>query len=271
MVKLVVCDLDGTLIGSDEVLSKKAVDMAERLRAENIGFSLATGRSDYLTAGYAGQLGLSIPHITCNGAALVFRGRRLSSRLMPAAPLRDLVTEADALNLSIVYSINGEESVWRDTPWILGFRRRFNRYHRVHQFTDQEWRTLILDKILIYDGKDCGAINIIETRCKALAPAYTFTRYIDHSVEIVNGTVSKAAGLIDLVNALGISIEDVLAIGDHQNDIEMIIHAGYGAAVGNATGDLKAAADYVCGADMVEGVIEAVNHFCFSPVIRPVP
>jgi Cof subfamily protein (haloacid dehalogenase superfamily) len=264
MVKLVVCDIDGTLIEADEILDKKAPELVKRLDAEGIGFSLASGRSDYLVSAYAEQLNLSIPYITCNGAAMVHKGRRLHEKLIPAAPLRKITELADAMGFSIVYSQQGGERVWRETPWILEIRRRYNRYHRVHRFTPEEWENELLDKILIYDDSERGGINIIEKSCKKLFPQFAATRYMDRSVEIVNGGASKASGMIDLAAMLGIGPDAILAIGDHQNDIEMIRAAGQGAAVGNATDAVKAAASYICGEDYFAGVFEAVNHFCFS-------
>jgi Cof subfamily protein (haloacid dehalogenase superfamily) len=264
MVKLVVCDIDGTLIEADEILDKKAHELVECLESEGIGFSLASGRSDYLVSAYAEQLNLSIPYITCNGAALVHKGRRLCEKLVPAAPLREITELADTMGFSVVYSQQGEERVWRETPWILEIRRRYNRYHQVHQFTPEEWEKELLDKLLIYDDSEQGDIGIIEDACKKLFPQFTATRYIDRSVEIVNGGVSKALGVIDLAVMLGISPDKILAIGDHQNDIEMIRAVGQGAAVGNATEELKAAASYICRANYFAGVSEAVNHFCFN-------
>jgi Cof subfamily protein (haloacid dehalogenase superfamily) len=264
MIKLVVCDIDGTLVEADEILDKRAPELVGRLEAEGIGFSLASGRSDYLVSPYADQLNLSIPYITCNGAALVHKGIRLREKLAPAAPLREITELADAMDFSIVYSQRGMERVWRETPWILEIRRRHNRYHQVHQFTPEEWENEFLDKILIYDDSERGDIGIIEGACKKLFPQFTATRYMDRSVEIVNGGASKALGVTDLAAMLGIGPDKILAIGDHQNDIEMLKLVGQGAAVGNATEELKAAASYICGADYFAGVFEAVNHFCFN-------
>jgi Cof subfamily protein (haloacid dehalogenase superfamily) len=264
MVKLVVCDIDGTLIEADEILDKKVPELVKRLETEGIGFSLASGRSDYLVSAYAEQLNLSIPYITCNGAALVHKGRRLSEKLMPAAPLREITELADTMGFSIIYSQKGGERIWRETPWILKMRRRYNRYHQVHQFTPEEWENELLDKILIYDDSEQGDISIIEEGYKKFFPQFTATRYMDCSVEIFNGGASKALGVIELAAMLGIGPDKILAIGDHQNDIEMIRAVGQGAAVGNATDALKAAASYVCRADYFAGVFEAVNHFCFN-------
>jgi Cof subfamily protein (haloacid dehalogenase superfamily) len=257
-----VCSSD--LIEADEILDKKVPELVKRLESEGIGFSLASGRSDYLVRAYAEQLNLSIPYITCNGAVLVHKGRRLSEKLIPAAPLREIMELADTTGFSIVYSQKGGDRIWRETPWILKMRRRYNRYHQVHQFTPEEWENELLDKILIYDDSEQGCINIIEEKCKKLSPQFAAIRYMDQSVEIINGGASKALGVIELAAMLGISADKILAIGDHQNDIEMIQAVGQGAAVGNATEALKVAASYVCRENYFAGVSEAVNHFCFN-------
>lgn len=55
-----------------------------------------------------------------------------------------------------------------------------------------------------------------------------------------------------------------MAIGDNENDLEMLQLAAIGVAVGNATETAKAAADYVCHATNTDGVVEAIEKFCLE-------
>ena len=59
-------------------------------------------------------------------------------------------------------------------------------------------------------------------------------------------------------------MEHVMAIGDNENDLEMLRLAAVGAAVQNATDAAKEAADYVCRASNTDGVIEAIETFCLG-------
>ena len=73
--------------------------------------------------------------------------------------------------------------------------------------------------------------------------------------------VSKATALAALARAMGMTPADFVAIGDSENDTEMIKTAGAGAAVGNAVPGAKAAADYVATALFGDGFVEAVDHY----------
>ena len=67
--------------------------------------------------------------------------------------------------------------------------------------------------------------------------------------------------LAALASAMGLELSDFLAIGDSENDGEMIKEAGAGAAVGNAVPSAQAAADYVATAPFGDGYVEAVRHY----------
>lgn len=267
-IKLVVSDMDGTLIDTDEVLSEKAIALSRRLKDSGVMFSLATGRVEYLADDYVRRLGLSVPYVACNGATLVDGGHVIERKQIPVLPLMDIIEEADLMGMSIIYSREGRESVWRETSWILDQRKRFDRYHAVHRFTPGEWTSLTVDKVSIMDEERDGRIACIEALCRRLPSSYGFTRYVDRSVEIVDGSANKANGIASLARHLGLEMNEVMAIGDHQNDIEMLSCAGVGAAVANATEDVKEIADYVCKNRCIDGVIEAVDHYWDCMALR---
>jgi hypothetical protein len=266
MIKLVVSDIDGTLFDTDEVITKEAVELVSKLHQHGIFFSLATGRVESMANHFATQLGLHIPYVACNGATLVQDGTAIYRQQIPVMPLRPLIERADALQMSIIYSQSGVESIWRETPYILSQRGRFNRYHREHQFNQMEWETLAIDKLTIMDEPAGGAMDQIEIGCRKLGSEFGYTRYVDRSIEVVHSSASKASGVERLAAMLGIVMDQVLFIGDHQNDIQLIKEAGIGVAVGNSTDDVKKAADYVCIGDSMDGVIEAVQRFCFGEI-----
>ena len=112
------------------------------------------------------------------------------------------------------------------------------------------------------DDVRTGAIAILEDMCKTLSDEYGFTRYTNKSVEIVNKDSTKASALRILAQHLEIDLKDIMAIGDHQNDIETLTEAGIGVAVGNATDEAKNSADFVAEGRCIDGVAEAVEKYC---------
>ena len=262
MIKLVISDMDGTLIDRDEILSHKAIDIARRLHDQGILFTIATGRVESMAEDYVKKLGIRIPYVACNGVTIVQGDKVLQRNQVPLKGLRPIVEKADSMGMSLVYSINGLEYVYKVTPWVERQREQFDRYHRVHLPETQEWETLLIDKLMVMDDVREGAIAVLEAMCRELPEAYGFTRYTNKSVEIVSRQSTKASALKTLVELLDIDMDQVLAIGDHQNDIEMIREAGIGAAVSNATDGLKKEADYIASGKCVDGVAEIVERFC---------
>lgn len=267
MIKLVVSDMDGTLLARDSNLSGRAFAMKQKLKEKGILFTMATGRSQCLSEGFEQALDLEIPYIACNGAVILRQGRVLEQYTIPLLSLRPLAEEADSLGMSVVFSRDGSEFYYRETPWILENRLQ-GLYQNRMELSDRIWAEARLEKVMIMDGRRTGRIALMEEMCRQLPPEYGFTRYTDMSVEIVNHRANKAQGVRFLSRYLGIPMDEILAVGDHQNDCEMLQAAGVGAAVSNAIPAVKECADYIAEKDHLEGVIEAVQHFCHIDMPR---
>ncbi|MCD6492303.1 MAG: phosphoglycolate phosphatase [Archaeoglobaceae archaeon] len=78
---------------------------------------------------------------------------------------------------------------------------------------------------------------------------------------IVDANVSKGKALRYIAEKIGLDVKDFLAIGDSENDIDLLKTAGFGVAVANADTKLKDAADLVTSKNDGEGVIEALEFF----------
>jgi Cof subfamily protein (haloacid dehalogenase superfamily) len=264
MIRLVVSDIDGTLFDKDEILDEEAIKLVQRLYGQGILFSLATGRVECMANHLADKLGLRIPYVACNGATIVLNGKAIYRRQVRVEALMELISEADLCGCTIIYSQDGIESVWRETPYILRQREKFDRYGIVHQIGKIEAKAVYLDKLTILDENSTGSILRLESTCRVLGHEYGYTRYGDRAIEIVHSSATKATGVGRLAKMLAIGMDEVLFIGDHQNDIQLISEAGIGVAVANSTDDVKLAADYVCSKGHMAGVVEAVERFCFG-------
>lgn len=66
---------------------------------------------------------------------------------------------------------------------------------------------------------------------------------------------------MEFIKAVGIKPEEVMAFGDHYNDIEMIQKVGIGVAMGNGLSEVKAQADFVTATNEQDGIYQALKHF----------
>lgn len=261
MIKLVVSDIDGTLVDRTEALEEPAYALVRYLRSQGVLFSLATGRVQGMAESYAHALRVEVPYITANGAALIYQGRALRRWKMSLSPLADIIRLADADGLSIIYSPDGFERVYRETPYILAQQRSFGRYFDVCPLTKEDFTHGSIEKLCLMDDARTGAIERFEILARQLPAEFSYTRYGLRAVEIVCAGRTKAAGVRDLARCLNIPMRDVMAVGDDENDLEMLAAAGVGATVCNALPKVKAQADYVAEASNAAGVYEAVRRF----------
>lgn len=106
----------------------------------------------------------------------------------------------------------------------------------------------------------CLKRNIAREKVEAVAVKYGL-RVVDTSfaIHLMMPGVNKGAGLKMLSERLGFKLEECAAVGDSENDIEMITEVGFGAAVANAQQEVKDAADYVCKEERGKGVLEVVE------------
>lgn len=82
-----------------------------------------------------------------------------------------------------------------------------------------------------------------------------------HNLEVNHMTARKGNGLLKLAELLGIPVNHVMACGDDSNDLDMIMQAGFGVAMGNAKEEVKRAADHVTKSNNEDGAAAAIEYF----------
>jgi hydroxymethylpyrimidine pyrophosphatase-like HAD family hydrolase len=96
----------------------------------------------------------------------------------------------------------------------------------------------------------------------------TNKNYRGHILELLHPTASKWHALARLAAQRGITPEEILAIGDDYNDLDMIRHAGLGIAMGNAVEAVRDIADHVTGSNADDGLVQALERFVFRASLQ---
>ncbi len=262
MIKLVVTDVDGTIVPKDEILRGEVVAMKERLNANGIVYTLASGRQDCHLTDYVRQLGLDVPYIACNGCSIIHNGEAVLRKTIPLLPLRAVTEKAEEMGMSLMFGMDRSDFAYGVTDFILEQREKFNRYNETRRFTEDEWRTARIDKLYIVAKVRDGSLDHIEALCRELPWEFYYKRYSNKAIDILPREATKANAVRHVAEMLGVEMSEVMAIGDDLNDTEMLSAAGIGVAVANAQPGAKDAADYVTEGECYLGVIEAVQKFC---------
>lgn len=269
-IKLVITDLDGTLLSVERTISDEAVAVIEEWKKRGGKFSFITGRPLPSVLKFAQRVKVNAPLVCCNGAELVEQRNgcqiTIVNRGMRLKGLRRLMETAHHAGLTVLYYADGQEYAMGLTEWVAVRRARGdkNSMYPIQEHSEQFWNTGYAQKVNIMTDGRADAAEMLFSLIPELTEDYNVVIYADGGCEISPKGCDKAAGLRMLSDYMHLKMEEIMALGDNENDLEMLREAGIGAAVGNATEAAKEAADYICTAKNTEGVVEAMKRFCLQ-------
>ena len=248
--KLIVFDIDGTLVGKDHVLDPFTKEVLFRLREEGFPFTLATGKNMPSTKPLADELEIELPLILTNGGMLQTRHEEMISKTtIPLDVTLQVIEICEARGKDLVIYIDNGIYVKAMNENI------FPVYNNVVSglFEIGEWDAITgklagANKCLVVDSiKRENLIEIGKVFEKALKGRVDILHSTTSLVEVMPKGVTKVTGIRKLADSMGIPLDEIMAFGDFNNDVEMLAAVGLGLAVENASVRAKTAADLVVG------------------------
>lgn len=262
MYRLVLSDLDGTLLNSEKRISERTVQAVRKLTEKGVIFVPATGRLDVMAKPYLKAMKHVSIVIGCDGAMVrnVKTGEILYENTLPADTCRRVFEICRASGLS--YYVFTKDCLVGDD--------RKNERLKIHQKFNQ---TVDPDEMIpIAFTEDLDQFVEDHPVCKIVA-SHEETKYLDLTAEIIRQGVlvdatrsgkkvlgikavgvSKAAAMEKLADSLQIRLEETAAFGDEVNDMEMLRKAGLGIAMENADDVVKKSADDTTVSNDEDGV-----------------
>ncbi len=258
-ISLVVSDVDGTLVTTDKVLTERSRAAVARLNAAGIGFSIISSRPPFGLRMLVEPLRLRLPMGAFNGAALVSPDLKLLDRReLPA----EIVREAMAAFRS------GSIGAWLFTAnhWLLE--------NADGAYVGKEIRTIRTQPTVVDDlsdhldavsklvgvSEDFARLAACETHLRQLlGERASVVRSQRYYLDITPAGTSKGLLLAELARRLGVRIDEIVTIGDMENDVPMFRNSGFGIAMGNASAEVKGAANAVTLANDEDGFAEAIE------------
>lgn len=249
--KLIASDVDGTFITSSERVTPRLRDVVLRATAAGSHFTLATGRPPRWLFPVLEQLPLRPICVCANGAVLYDSeaDRVLHTRTLSPHVMREIVARVDeVLPVGVAVERAGQSAFDRCDELFLvseGF---------VHAWESEEHGEADVDTVVSQPAikmllrNHTASAKEMYAAVRSVVPesiAHVTFSIGEGLLELSAPNVTKASGLEELGNILGVSAEDVIAFGDMANDIEMVRWAGTGVAMGNAIDALKQVADEV--------------------------
>lgn len=258
-IRLLLSDVDGTLVTPDKELTAASVAAVGRLHEAGVAFAVTSGRPPQGMAMLVEPLGITTPISGFNGGVVVTPEMRiLEERCLPADAVQPLIGELRDAGLEVW--------AYRGADWLITDPHGAHVAREHHTVLFEPTPVASLDHL--HDGvaKLVGVSDddaAIERATQATRSGYgeriSATTSQPYYLDVTHPEANKGAVVRALSRRLDIPPEQIAVIGDGQNDTLMFAEAGVSIAMGNANGLVQGAATHVTAANDAEGFATAVE------------
>ena len=270
-IKLLILDIDGTIAGKSNQVSTRVKQAIKAAQDRGVRVAIATGRMYKSALRFHHDIGADLPIMAYQGAWIQdpATGTIHRHQPVPVEIARELIDYFEQEHLLDKLSIH----VYRDDCLYV---RKINEDTElyigrsgisVHPVADL--RTVLIDRptkiLAMSEDTDLIQHLLSDLRQRYQPEQLHITTSVPIFLETTQSGVNKGTA-IDYVakKFLDITAENVLAIGDNYNDVEMLTYAGIGVAMGNAPADVQSLADWVAPDIEADGVAVAIEKFILS-------
>jgi Cof subfamily protein (haloacid dehalogenase superfamily) len=253
MYRMIVSDIDGTILRNDKTISVKVKETVHKLIDDDKKFIIATGRVFSAAKWAYMDLEINGPIIACNGALIkdTLTGEILYERPLDKEKAKKVVKICKEYDL--YFHFYSEDAIYAEKyeHIIKAYGEKSkelpdNRKIKVEVIHDSLNFIDEIDKIYkigIFLDLEESCDNIV-SKIESIEGISSY-KSLATSFDVMEEGVSKGNAIKELNRIFGISKEETIAVGDNENDMSMIIYSGLGVAMGNAIDQVKAVADYV--------------------------
>ncbi|MFD1775577.1 Cof-type HAD-IIB family hydrolase [Paenibacillus rhizophilus] len=273
MIKAIFSDIDGTLLNSRHQITPDTKTIIQEVKDRDIPFVLVSARMPSGILSLQQELEINAPVICYSGALVlggsdVHGGRETLHSIglnnnSVRAMLHIVSTGFPGISLSL-YShdqwIVGDQS----DPWVVQEQEIIKVDPTERELSSYIEEDHEIHKILCMGSPD--EINRLDRTLQSVVPGISIYKSKDTYLEIMDEMVSKSYAIRELEEVFHISNRELMAIGDNYNDIDMILYAGLGIAMGNAPEEVKRIADKVTLSNDEDGLKDGIERFV---LIRP--
>jgi Cof subfamily protein (haloacid dehalogenase superfamily) len=260
-IRLMLADVDGTLVTQDKVLTDRAVDAVHRLKAAGILFAITSGRPPRGMEMLIEPLDITTPIAAFNGGLLVDRNMSvIEQRVLPEDLVRPVADLIGSFGLDVW--------VYRGADWYVPDP---NGSHVAQETATVKFEPKVmtsLDGLTSNVAKLVGASDDLDAVARASSAAHdkfgdhvSAARSQPYYLDVTHPDANKGAVARYLSEKYSIPPEAMATIGDMPNDVLMFAHSGLSIAMGNASLEVQHSARRVTTSNSDEGFANAVEKF----------
>jgi Cof subfamily protein (haloacid dehalogenase superfamily) len=264
VIKLVVSDVDGTMVTTDKVLTSATIDAAQRLRAAGVHLALVSSRPPRGMAFLTRELGLSGPLGGFNGGTILAPdGAVIEERFVPEEAVRASLA---------LFELRGVFPwLFADNQWIITDPE--GDYVWKERMTVRFEPTIVTDfePFVSRCGKVVGASKQFDmlARCETqlrgeLGQIAHAQRSQQYYLDVTSPTADKGSATRAIAKYYGVDVADVCVLGDQANDVPMFRVAGHSIAMGNAPPAVAAEAKQHTESNEEDGWAKAIDRFVLN-------
>ncbi|MBT9777260.1 Cof-type HAD-IIB family hydrolase [Clostridium sp. MCC353] len=258
MIKLIVSDIDGTLLeDGGNVINPEVFDTILKLRGQGIQFAAASGRQWASIEQVFYPVKEKIFYLSDNGAYIGCHGRNLFLNTLDRQIVLDMVRDIrEREDLEVM--VSGPDVVYMETKdrdfvdWMVnGYKFRVKTVEDLTKVEDQFIKVAVYKK----EAVEAATADLREKYKDKLKMTISGDMWMDC---MANG-INKGEAVKLLQESLEILPEETMAFGDQLNDIEMLKRAYYSFAIGNARPEVKKAARFQADTNVNDGVLKILK------------
>jgi Cof subfamily protein (haloacid dehalogenase superfamily) len=282
-IRLIAIDIDGTLLNPEFRISATDLATLRRAHAEGVEVILVTGRRHTFALPIAQQLGFDLWLISSNGAVTrSLAGETFHRDLLPEGTCRELVRVMQEFRGQTVLTFDsmaqdgdgaGTIVIERLDELEASIQRWLEKNRQYIQFVVPIENALTTDPV---QAMFCGPVAQMQRALQMLGSCglpitVLRTEYPGRDlsiVDVLNAECSKGHALERWANYRRITREQVMAVGDNYNDIEMLAFAGHPFIMGNASEELRGRGWALTRSNAASGVAAAIEHLLYGKALE---
>ncbi len=259
-IKLLLSDVDGTLVTPDDELTSATIKSVRLLREMGVDFAIASGRPPRGMLMLIEPLRIVCPIAAFNGGTVVNPDMSLvSQKAVPGLLIDDLFAlivqhglEPWAYSGSEWYVLDDETPHVRQHSATMGFEPELvSSFDGVDEFG-----------LIVGVGDDHDAVKTAELQIQgSMGTEVSVSRSQPYYVDVTHPDANKGAVSRFMIEHFGLETSELASIGDGPNDVDMFANSGVSIAMGNAGDQVQASAEYVTDSNDEDGFANAVRHY----------